>query len=575
MKFSRLASYFQKLESTTSRNKMTAILAEVFQQASPKEIDKICYLALGNLGPKFKAIEFNLAQKMMIRALAQVSRQDEVSIAEQFKKLGDLGNTVYKLKTQNLNLKTTSQNLKLNIDEVYQRLQGIAQEMGEGSVERKIKKMSQLLVELDPLSAKYVVRITLGLLRLGFSDMTILDALSWMLTGDKSRRLDIESAYNVRADVGQIATFIKFKGLKSLKSLKAQLGTPIIPALCQRLPNAEEMVEKMGQVAVEPKYDGQRLQIHLKSGKINIFTRNLDNVTQMFPDIAQAVRQEVKAKSAILDGEAVGIDPRTGRLLPFQETIKRKRKHQIQLMVATIPLSFFCFDLLFYNGKSLLAVPFSQRRRLLEKILSPQNQTIKLTPQIMADNSAAIRSYHEKQIKNGLEGAVLKKWQAAYDPGRRGYTWVKFKSEKKGKRGGGLADTLDCLVMGYYFGKGKRTGFGLGAFLAGIRYQDQFLTVSKVGTGLSDEQWRELKVSSEKSAVNRQPKEYLVDKNLVPDVWLRPKLVVEIEADNITCSPLHSAGYALRFPRLIRFRDDKNPEQTTSLQEVKKLYRIQ
>lgn len=567
MKFQQLAQYFQQLEKTSSRNQMTVILAAVFKKTDAEEIDKTCYLCLGQLGPKFKAIEFNLAGKMMIKAISQACQQSETEVRQQFKQLGDLGDVAEKLKIK-------SANQRIKVTEVYERLYEIARESGAGSVERKIRKMSQLLSELDPLSAKYVVRITLGLLRLGFSDMTILDALSWMLAGDKSQRPEIEAAYNVRADVGQIAKKLKTQNLKR-KTIKPQLGTPIVPALCQRLANVEEMMAKMGAVAVEPKYDGQRLQIHLKNAKVNIFTRNLDNVTAMFPDIIQAVGQEVKAQTAILDGEAVGVDLKTGRLLPFQETIKRKRKHQIQLMMATIPLKFFCFDLLYYNGKDLLAMPFSQRRRLLERILTSQSQIIKLTPQITTDKPQVIRAYHDEQIKKGLEGVVLKKQQAAYDPGRRGHTWVKFKSEKKGKRGGNLADTIDCLVMGYYLGKGKRTGFGIGAFLAGIRCQDQFLTVSKVGTGLSDEQWRELKVSSEKSAVNSQPKEYLVDKNLAPDVWLKPDLVVEIEADNITNSPLHSAGYALRFPRLIRLRDDKNPEQATSLQEVKKLYKIQ
>ena len=589
MKFSKLASYFQKLESTASRNEMTVILAEVFQEASSIEIDKICYLALGKLGPKFRAIEFNLAEKMMIQALAQAFNATSEEVKNLFKKLGDMGDAVAKLPAQSASWRT-----KLSVSEVYERLHEIARDSGEGSVERKIKKMARLLTELDGVSAKYAVRIVLANLRLGFSDMTILDALSWLVAGDKSQRLEIEAAYNVRADIGQIAKLIKFHGLKSLKSLKVQLGTPIVPALCQRLPNAEEMVEKMsrpeaedprlresgGQVAVEPKYDGQRLQIHLKSGKVNLFTRNLDNVTHMFPDIVKAIGQEVKAKTVILDGEIMGIDPKTGKFLAFQETIKRKRKHQVQLMMETIPLQFFCFDVLYINSRDLLAQPFSQRRKILEKILPATSKVIKLTPQIVVSDSKKIRAYHQEQIKKGLEGAVLKKWQAAYDPGRRGYTWVKFKSEKKGKRGGGLADTLDCLVMGYYFGKGKRTGFGIGAFLVGIsrvRLGSQFLTISKIGTGLSDEQWKELKIKSAswRTKLRAKPENYQVDKNLYPDVWLRPELVVEIEADNITKSPIHTAGYALRFPRLIRFRDDKNPEQTTDLKELKKLYKIQ
>jgi DNA ligase-1 len=195
----------------------------------------------------------------------------------------------------------------------------------------------------------------------------------------------------------------------------------------------------------------------------------------------------------------------------------------------------------------------------------------------VTESPEELRKFHDEQIKKGLEGVVVKKWQAPYDPGRRGYTWVKFKQEK-GKKGGGLADTLDCVVMGYYKGKGKRAGFGIGAFLVGVKERetsDRFLTISKIGTGLTDDQWRELKVKSEKLKVKEEPKEYVVDKNLFPDIWLDPGMVGEIEADNITKSPIHTASLALRFPRLVRFRDDKSPKQVTTLKEAKKLYNLQ
>ena len=195
----------------------------------------------------------------------------------------------------------------------------------------------------------------------------------------------------------------------------------------------------------------------------------------------------------------------------------------------------------------------------------------------MARSASELKTYHDEQIRKGLEGIVAKKWEALYDPGRRGYTWVKLKQEK-GKKGGGLADTLDCVIMGYYKGRGKRASFGIGGFLVGIREKeesDQFLTISKIGTGLSDEQWREMKKRIDKVKVINQPKQYIIDKNLYPDVWCAPKIVVEIDADNITRSPIHTAKYALRFPRLVQFRDDKSPKQATTLSEAEKLYHLQ
>jgi len=588
MKFQKLAWYFSKLEATTSRLEITAILADLLKEASGEEVAKICYLSLGQLAPLYAGIEFNLAEKLMIKVLAKAFAEKEEKIRQEFKETGDLGETAYKLK-----LRITNYGLrikKLTVSEVYERLLGIAKESGEGSVERKIEKMAALINELDPLSAKYVVRIPLGRLRLGFSELTILDALSWMLVGDKSKREEIEAAYNVRADVGEIAKNIKYKIVNikyknvqkiidEIKNIKPTLGIPIMPGLCQRLPTPEEMIEKMGLVAAEPKFDGTRLQIHFRQPDfVMVFTRNLENVTAMFPDIVEGVKKEVKAKKVILDGEAIGFDPKTGKFLPFQETIKRKRKYEVDQKAKEIPLKYFAFDILYKDGESLLNLPLAKRRKILEETLSQKNQRIALTLQIITQRADELRRFHDEQVAKGLEGSVVKKWQAAYEPGRRGYTWVKFKAEKKGKRGGRLADTLDCVVMGYYKGKGKRAAFGIGAFLVGIRESensDRFLTISKIGTGLTDEQWRELKTKSEKLKVKGQPKEYKVDKNLIPDVWCQPQLVVEIEADNITVSPVHTAGLALRFPRLLRFREDKSPTEATTLDEAKKLYRMQ
>lgn len=568
MSFKRLCQFFAQLEETASRNKMTEILAELLKKSETSEVDKVCYLSLGRLAPLYAGVEFNLAEKMMIRVLAQAYDKGEEEIKKKYKKLGDLGDTAAFFDKR-------ERAKPMSVSQVHERLYEIATESGEGSVERKINKMVRLLDDLDAQSAKYVVRIPIGKLRLGFLDLTILDALSWMIAGDKSKRVEIEEAFNVRADIGQIAQMIKRKGLKGLTGVKVSLGVPVMPALCQRLPTAEEMVEKLGKMAVEPKYDGQRLTIHFKKGKMaKMFTRNLEDVTHMFPDLIEALPKEVRVKSAILDGEAIGFDPKTGKFLPFQETIKRKRKYQIGETAKEIPLKFFCFDILYKDGQDLLKVPFSKRRKILEKILSSTNKTIVLSPQVVTDNPQELRKHHDEQIKKGLEGVVVKKWEAAYDPGRRGYTWVKFKQEK-GKKGGGLADTLDCVVMGYYRGKGKRAGFGIGAFLVGVRKAGQFLTISKIGTGLSDEQWREMKKRSRKWEVGSRPKQYLVDKNLTPDVWLSPGIVVEIEADNITKSPIHVAQYALRFPRLIRFRDDKTPSQATTLAEAEKLYNLQ
>jgi DNA ligase-1 len=583
MNFSTFATYLKELEKTSSRLTITHILAQIFQKTTAQEIDKVCYLALGRLAPKYAGIELMLAEKMMIRALAVAFKKPEEVIKKSYKKLGDLGEVAIKFKT-------TTKSSGLSISEVYDKLLEIAQESGEGSQERKINRMVQLINQIDSLGAKYLVRMSLEKLRLGFSDMTVLDALSWSKTGDKSLRKPLEDAFNVLADIGKIAQIFKKNGIAGIKKIKSEVGVPILPAKAERLKTPKEILEKMGgECAIEPKYDGLRVQIHFDKSKkvtfknelklfedqkhfVQIFSRNLENMTHMFPDIVQAA-QKLQAKSIILDGEAIAYNPSSGKFLPFQETIQRKRKHGIKEKALQMPLKVFCFDILNLDNKSLLELPFVKRRKLLEEVLAKskgEEKGIILTQQRMVKKEKDFEDFFKEVVNEGLEGLMAKKLDAVYQAGARNFNWVKYKAGMQSE----LADTIDCMVMGYYRGRGKRSKFGIGAFLVGIPNKDKFLTVSKIGTGLTDEQWREMYKRCEKLKAGQKPNEYQVDKNLNPDIWCRPQLIVEIEADTITKSPIHTAGLALRFPRLKRFRDDKDPEQATSLSELEKIVRV-
>ena len=559
MKFSQLAEYFEKLEKTSSRLEMTRILAQVFKEASEAEIDKICYLSLGRLVPAYESLEFNLAEKMVMRAAAAAFGVDRKQVMAQYKKLGDLGLVV-------TGLSKRKEGSGKSVIEAYEALRKIAQDSGAGSQERKVMGLAELLKSLDGVSSKYVARMVVGKLRLGFSDKTIIDALSWMIKGDKSLRAELEQVYFVRADVGALAQAVKQQG--RVKSLEPELGVPVMPALCQRLKTAQEMISKMGQVAVEPKFDGTRVAIHIRGREfLRTFTRNLEETTHMFPELKEAYGQ-VKAREVILDSEAVGIDTKTGKITSFQEMIVRKRKHGIEQASRTMPLKFFVFDVLYKDGKSLLNLSLRERRKILEDILGDEGP-LGLTEQIVTDKASALREYHSRKLKQGLEGVVVKKWEGKYVPGRREFNWVKFKEEEAAA--GGLSDTLDCVVMGYYRGRGKRAKFGIGAFLVGVKKGEEMVTIAKIGTGLADEQWKELKIRIKKYELKIMPKDYVVDKSLIPDVWCGPEIVVEIAADNITRSPNHSAGVALRFPRLVRFREDKSVDQATSLVEVQRM----
>ena len=443
---------------------------------------------------------------------------------------------------------------------------------GAGSQEKKIGLLADILCGVDARSARYLARIPLDKLRLGFSDMTILDGLSWMIAGDKSLRPRLEDVYNLRPDIGYLATTVKKDGIAGLAHVHIKVGAPILASLCARLPNADDMIKKMGEVAVEPKYDGVRCQIHFTEGTVKTFSRNLENTTGMFPELA-GIGKELAADEVILDSEAIGYDAKNGKLIPFQETVTRKRKHGISESAKSIPLKFFVFDILYKDGKELLSMPLSERRKVLEATMKHSHHLM-LSPQIVTRSAGGIRTYHDEQIKKGLEGAVVKKWNSVYEPGRKGFHWVKFK-EEEGKIGK-LTDTIDGVVMGYYRGEGKRTGFGIGAFLVGIARGDAFVSVTKIGTGVSDELWKEIRTRLNDIKVSEQPKQYKdVAKMLIPDVWVAPKIVVELAGDDLTRSPNHGAGYAVRFPRLVRIRDDKSPREATTVAELTRMYNNQ
>ncbi len=568
MTFFQLSQYLQKLEETASRNSMTEILADLFCQAGKEEIGKLCYLLQGRVAPLYEPIEFGVGDKLMIRAIAKAYGVEEGAVVSVFKKFGDLGVAAEKC----YRVLEHDNKRGLSVSGVFERLYLLAGESGSGSQEKKIDTLAQLLSSVNALSARYLVRMLLDKLRLGFSDMTILDALSWMLTGDKSQRERLEEVYNIRPDIGLLATQIKAHGIAGLSHVKAVVGAPILASLCQRLPTADEMIKKMGTVAVEPKWDGVRCQIHFQKSGVKTFSRNLENTTAMFPELSE-VGKQLNAHDVILDSEAVGMDPKTGKLIPFQETSTRKRKHDIQASLLKVPLKFFVFDILYKDGIDLLNKPLSQRRDILEQTVK-SGTLLTISPQIVTDKPGEIRRFHDTQIAKGLEGVVVKKWRSPYEPGRRGYSWVKFK-EEEGKTGK-LTDTIDAVVMGYYRGEGKRAGFGIGAFLVGVAKGEEFVTITKIGTGVSDELWKELKKNFGRLSKAVRPKEYTpVPKALIPDVWIDPKIVVEVAGDDLTKSSTHGAGIAIRFPRLVRIRTDKSPSHVTTVGEVEKMYKEQ
>ncbi len=595
MKFKELAVYFKKISSTSSRLTITHLLAELFKKLKSDEIRKTIYLLQGRVVPLFEKIEFGMAEKMVIKSVAIALNLEPRLLENQNKKIGDLGKTVIHFKKQIRSFDEKD----LSILEVYDNLHKLATASGIGSQEIKINILANLIRQLDPLSACFLVRIPTGVMRLGFSDMTVLDAFSWMIKGDKSLRPEIEKAYHVRPDLGLIGEIIKKEGINGLKKTKPVVFTPILMMRAERLSSGKEIIEKIGKAAIEPKYDGFRLQVHFKrkdeGGEVRLYSRNLEEVSFMYPDVIEGVKKEVKAKEIIFEGEAIGFDPQTGNFLPFQETVQRKRKYGIEEKIKEIPLKLFVFELLYLDGKSYLNIPYIERRRELEKVIKVTGDifkdTILIAPEHIVSDEKKLEILFDDAITKGLEGIIAKKLDGIYQPGARGWNWIKFKRSYSSK----IEDTIDTLVMGYDYGRGKRTSFGIGAFLVGVYNEDEdkFKTVAKIGTGLTDEEWRELKKRADKFKTDKKPALYDIDKMMAVDVWTKPAIVVEIKADEITKSPVHTAGrklkpskngqafevdipgFALRFPRLERFRDDKRPEEVTTLEEVEKMYKEQ
>lgn len=583
MKFSEFADYLHNLESTTLRLKLTEILADLFNRLAPEEISEAIYMLQGRIAPLYVNREFGLSEKLIARACLLATGVDAADFARKVQQLGDIGLALEAIKKE-----LHEEYASLSISEIFAGLSEIASYSGGGSVEKKLAHLSRLIKTETPRSSKYLIRVPAGVLRLGISDATIMDGLSWMLSGTKGFRPVIEKAYQVRPDLGFLAHEIKSKGIESLSGIAPVVFTPILMMRAERASSAEEILSKSPIVLVEDKYDGFRLQVHvsLKEKKVALYSRGLEDMSEVFPDITKAVLESLPQSydQLIFEGEAVGVNPKTGELLPFQETVQRKRKHDIANKAKEIPLKLFIFDVLYANGTALLYKPLSERRAFLEQMFHAlQDPVLILSPSVQASTKERIQEVFNEAAKRKREGIMAKKPDGPYTPGARNFGWMKLKISYDTK----LNDTIDAVVMGYDAGRGKRTGFGIGAFLVGVYDENDstFKTIAKIGTGLTDEEWRHIYTLCKQYETPVIPPEYRIDKQMACDAYVLPAIVVEIRADEITFSPLHTAGrksvdnglggeemvsegYALRFPRLERFRSDKKPYDVTTVAEI-------
>ncbi len=573
MEFSRLAGIFEKLSSTTKRLEITDDIAELLGECSKKEVKHVVYLITGVLVPQHYGIELGMGDKLCVRSIALVSGKSPKEVEAHYRKSGDLGDT-----TQELLKSKTQHRLgssRLSTEKVYENFYKIAISGGEGSQELKIKLLADLLGNATPLEAKYIIRFVTGKLRLGAGEATVIDALSVLRAKDKSLRPELERAYNFTSDLGLIAELFFEKGIGGVKHIKAKPFSPIQPAMAERLPTPDEIIEKIGECAVESKYDGFRLQVHKQNDKIEIYSRRLEKMTHMFPDLVSEFKK-IKNKEFIVEGEAIAFDEKTKKFLPFQATIQRKRKHGIAEKAKALPLKFFVFDVLLLDGKDYTNTAYAERRKTIDRIFG-SGKTVMPSQYVIAKSGQELQEFFEEVVGEGLEGIIAKDLTAPYTAGARKFSWIKLKKSY----GEGLNDTVDGVIVGYYLGKGKRTKFGFGGLLAAVydENKNRFRTLCKIGTGFSEEQMGWFEKTLSKIALKEKPAN--VDALIDADVWVSPKYVVEINADEITRSPVHTAGMhgreglALRFPRLVKVREDKSPKQATTEKEMEELFEMQ
>jgi len=573
MRFGQLVEFFERLEATTKRLEMFDILSELFRTCDRDEIAQVVYFCQEQLLPPFRGVEIGMAEKLILRAIARATGASEAEVARLNKERGDPG-----LVAEELLRRRKTRPADLSVQDVYTTLLRIAETTGEGSVERKVQMLADLLQQASPKEARYIARFVLGRLRLGVGDPTILDALSKAVAGDRSLRPDLERAYNLCSDLGLVARTLFEQGIEGIRAFRIRVGNPIRPALAERLSSPEEIVEKLGRCAVEVKLDGFRCQIHKAGDQVEIFSRNLERTTPMFPELIEAVRQQLDAQEAILEGEAVAVNEETGEIYPFQVTVQRKRKHGVEEMMREYPLVLFAFDLLYADGQDYTPQPYATRFEALSQRIRPDGR-IRLVDRIITDDPRAIQKFFDEAIERGMEGIVAKRLDAPYQAGARGFHWIKLKRSYKGE----LSDTIDVVIVGYFRGRGMRAKFGIGALLGAVYDPDSdtFKTVAKIGSGLTEEEWVRIRERLDQIRTEHRPAR--VESLLEPDVWVEPKIVVTVLADEITRSPVHTCGktdeepgYALRFPRVVGWiREDKGPEDATTVKEILSLFQMQ
>ena len=581
MDYAVVADAYEKIEATTKRLEMTDLLVDLLKKTPKNIIAKVVYLTQGKLYPDFVGVEIGVAEKLALKALAKASGRKDAELLQRLSAIGDLGEVAEEVMTKKTQT-TFGVQKTLQAMEVYETLDKVANKSGSGAVGSKMALLAGLLSHASPKEAKYILRTVTGKLRLGIADMTVLDALAIAYGGGKENRELIERAYNISSDLGRVASVVAEKGLDGIKRFQVVVFEPIRPMLAERLSSPEEILEKLeGKCVAEYKYDGERVQAHKKGNKVALYSRRMERISDQYPDAVKLVQENVKAEEAILEAECVAVDVETGELLPFQELMHRRRKYGVTEAMQQYPVSLFMFDALYVDGRDLTLEAYPARRKMLEETLR-ENDRVKAAKQLNTGSAKELEAFFEEAIEDGCEGLICKSVgvDSVYQAGARGWMWIKYKRDYKSE----MTDTVDLVVVAAFHGRGKRAGaYGALLLAAYNRELDTFETVTKLGTGFTDEDLKKLPELLREHVVPRKPSR--VQSTLAADVWFEPKVVLEVLGAEVTLSPIHvcamdsirkGSGLAIRFPRFTgKYRTDKAAEDATTSLEVVEMYRNQ
>ncbi len=558
MLYSEFVALYEELAKTSKRLEKTSLLVDFLKKL--KHRPEFIYLLKGKVFPDYDAREIGISDKLTIKAIAKASGIKEEEIIKKLKKIGDLGEIAESLISNKK--QSTLFHSTLSAEKVFENLRKLVEITGIGTVEKKLALTTELLNSATDKEAKYIIRTLLSDLRVGVADGIIKDALAEAFCKEnENAKTLIQEAYDMSGDFA-IVFEASIKGEKALKKVSISPDRPINVMLAVKAENLEDAFKICGApAALEYKYDGFRMVISYNGKNIKLFTRRLEDVTNQFPDVIEAVKKYVKGNSFIIDSEIIGFNPNTKKYMPFQAISQRiKRKYDIDKLKKELPVEVDVFDILYYNGKTLMHLPFIKRRKLVEKIIEKKERVIKPSEQLITSDIKKAEEFYKKALKEGEEGLIIKNLNAQYKQGRYVGYMAKLKPETK---------DIDLVIIGAEYGSGKRGGW-LTSYILACKNNDDFLEIGKVSSGLKEK--TEEGTTYEEMTSLLKP---LIIKEKGKSVSIKPKIVVSVTYQNIQSSPSYKSGFALRFPRIAHYRPDRSIHDIANLDEIKKLIKTQ